>query len=458
MNIQDDYNVLIISFDGVPMSGIVVESIKLAGFLKNSKKRIFMDLGYDIKIDKGNFNKEYKDECSLFGELLELVRVANIFDIPDYNINFLTNVFDAMIRNNKVVEESELRNLKERVDEVSDTLSDSILAFWLKNRIGYLIVENGTIPENIVYTKALYKAIDKYGQQLDLDKFVLWRDHDLMWNSETSAGKYGSPPYEFAIKPVDSPYIKYFTLNQTSKVHLLEWCGYDLDINVLPNSYDFERLASRKNIRHRFGIRKNDVVISRITRIIPQKRLDRDIILIKELNRLFSQDDIKIYLLVAGNTNEDVCHYHQLREMVKNYDVEDYVIFVGSLCHDFYHNTSEFTVEDLIHSADLISFLTSYDYDSYGNPIGEAICQSKCYITTSYEYYDEVYGNKGFLSPVMNISKENDGVPDKAFINEVYALLKDPVNMKRYAEHNYKLGRELLSHRILDDIFFSDKR
>ncbi|MCC8365670.1 hypothetical protein J8V57_05165 [Xenorhabdus sp. PB61.4] len=52
MDIEDDYNVLIISFDGVPMSGIVVESIKLIGFLKNNKKRIFMETRTGVSEEK----------------------------------------------------------------------------------------------------------------------------------------------------------------------------------------------------------------------------------------------------------------------------------------------------------------------------------------------------------------------------------------------------------------------
>lgn len=69
------------------------------------------------------------------------------------------------------------------------------------------------MPENIIYTKALYKSIEKYGLQKNLACFVLWRDHDLMWNSETLSKKYGQEPWYYAIKSIKSKYIKYVTLN-----------------------------------------------------------------------------------------------------------------------------------------------------------------------------------------------------------------------------------------------------
>ncbi|WP_182853178.1 hypothetical protein [Arsenophonus endosymbiont of Aleurodicus floccissimus] len=44
--------VMFISFDTITVSGITVEATKLACYLNNRSFESFVDLGYDIKIDK----------------------------------------------------------------------------------------------------------------------------------------------------------------------------------------------------------------------------------------------------------------------------------------------------------------------------------------------------------------------------------------------------------------------
>ncbi|ENC6733350.1 hypothetical protein ABKZ05_004105, partial [Vibrio navarrensis] len=136
--------------------------------------------------------------------------------------------------------------------------------------------------------------------------------------------------------------------------------------------------------------------------------------------------------------------------------VNSYIKFLGALPHEDIKTESDpICIEDLYFSCNLVSFLTSYDYDSYGNPIGEAVSQQRCYITTSYEYYHEVYGQHGFKAPIMEISAEQDGLPTKEFIVELYEFLNNSKEMKRVAEENFRLGRRFLSSNVTE--FFNIK-
>ena len=92
--------------------------------------------------------------------------------------------------------------------------------------------------------------------------------------------------------------------------------------------------------------------------------------------------------------------------------------------------------------ADLASFLTSYDYDSYGNPIGEAIAARVPYISSRYQLYDTVYGSKGFRAPILQI--DTDDLPTPRFVDEVAELLLDEGRRGEGADSNYRLGEELL--------------
>lgn len=444
---------MFVSFDAVAVSGITVEAMKIAKQLKNRGFRSYLDLGYDIKIDKGNFNKPYNEENGIYRDVFTLVRIDDITSIPNYNISFIEHAHNVLISQKTIISDDEKNVLLQTIEHTAQQLADRIVALWGKLGINNVVVENGTLPENIIYTKALYLAIEHYGQQHDLDNFVIWRDHDLMWNSEKTVMKYGPAPYSYAIKPVKSKYITYVTLNDHLRQKLEAWCNYNVDVKVKKNTYDFSDQKTRYNIREQLNVRKDDILIARTTRIIPQKRLDRDITLVSHLNTLFhnSNSDRRVYLAVAGNENENYDYFQELDTLSQELKVQPYIKFIGALPHECMQSESDaIAIEDLYHSCDLVSFLTSYDYDSYGNPIGEAVSSRRCYITTSYEYYQEVYGQHGFEAPVMAISELQDGLPNQEFINNLFQFINDKEYMSHVAERNFNLGKQVLSNNVID--------
>lgn len=441
-------NIWIISFDGVAISGIITEALKLAAVLKEKGFHILLDLGYDIKTDKGNLGKPYEALRCYFPDWVELARTADIRSLCDYNINFLNFVFREVNSIGKI--NLIFSDLYKRIEKISDELSSNICEYWKRENISYIVVENGTLPENVIFTKALYKAIDIYGRELNLGKFVIWRDHDLMWSSETAVQKYGNEPYHNAVKPVLSPFIQYVTLHDAAAWKLKQWAGADIDLSVLPNTYNFKYCENSGFVRPMLKIKSTDVVLTRPTRIIPQKRIDRDIHLVSHLRQRFAAQGRETYLLVVGDTNENKHCTAALKLLADQLGLTKNILFLGGLPFILEkHNNHELSVQTIILASDAVSFLTSYDYDSYGNPIGEAISLAKCYLTTRYEYYDAVYGDQGYLAPVMEITKYQDGLPDETFIDDVYELLNSPEKMQAYAKFNHQLGQKYLSDQVL---------
>lgn len=449
---------IFISFDAVAVSGITVEAAKIAKSLKMKGIQSYLDLGYDIKIDKGKFNKPYDIEKDIYRDVFKLVRIEDITSIENYNTAFIEYVHNTLINKSLYISDEEVSFLLMKVEKTAEKISDLIVTCWQKLDIGHVVVENGTLPENIIYTKALYLAIEKYGYKNNLDNFVIWRDHDLMWNSEKTIMKYGLPPYTYAVKPVKSRHITYVTLNNDLKKNLEEWCNHNVEVKVKKNTYNFSSVKKRTNIKSQLNIKSDDILIARTTRVIFQKRLDRDIILVSKLNEMFEESNSKkrVFLVIAGDINEDNQCYQNLISLAEKLKVNSYIKFLGALPHEDIKTESDpICIEDLYFSCNLVSFLTSYDYDSYGNPIGEAVSQQRCYITTSYEYYHEVYGQHGFKAPIMEISAEQDGLPTKEFIVELYEFLNNSKEMKRVAEENFRLGRRFLSSNVTE--FFNIK-
>ncbi|GLY15255.1 glycosyl transferase [Kineosporia sp. NBRC 101677] len=441
-----------VSFDGAPLSGVVVESLKLANAFRQRGHRVLLDIGYDIKADKGRFFAPYTDEVTSLPGWVELVRVAGIDSIPWYNAAFVRSTLAGVARG---------QGPGGCYEPVVEALTRRIVATWQQYGVTAVLVENGTLPENIAYSEALYRAIERYGKQLGHERpFVLWRDHDLMWNSEPSTGKYGRPPYPLAPKPRNSPYIRYLALHEEARRRTLEWVPGLRDLQVLPNTFDFENTAVQAGFRETYGIPAEAALIARCTRLIPQKRADREIDLLAKLRHRIH--DRPVYLFLAGDPSEHPATVMSLRAQAERLGVAGQVVFGGRLAPRDVASSHGFSVADLLAEADLVSFLTSYDYESYGNPVGEAVASGVPFLATRYALYDTVYGRKGLQAPVLPISTDDQAPLNDDFVNEVVALLTDPLLRSRVVAHNRRCGQQYFAQsraaEVVEELLTMDVR
>ena len=436
-----------ISFDATPISGLVVEFVKLARIFRARGHRVHLDLGYDIKADKGAFFRRYRDEADMLPGWIVLDRIEDIRQVDGYTPELVAAVLD------EAVGRGDDTRLRPAMDSMATALCARITAKWEELGVSFVVVENGTLPENVVYTSALYQAIEQYGRRHRLGRFVLWRDHDLMWQSEPSSGKYGRFPYPNTPMPVNSPFIHYVALHEEARRRTLEWAPHLRELSVLPNTFRHRRAeVNRRNAGFRadHGIPQHAPLIARCTRIVPPKRIDRDLHLLAALPGA--------YLFVAGDPAEDPAESARLRGLAAELGVGDRVVFGGRLRpYDAEPDRPGYSVRDLLAHATVASFLTSYDYESYGNPIGEAIAAGVPYLTSKYELYQTVYGDKGFLASVLDI--RTDDLPTRPFVDEVAELLTDEKRRAMIAEHNYALGRrhfdEGRAERLLDRLLLA---
>ncbi|GHH27633.1 glycosyltransferase [Lentzea cavernae] len=409
-----------VSFDATAMSGVVVEFLKTAKSFTDRGYRVHLDLGYDIKADKGRFFHGYRHER--VPEWVTLDRVDGVADIAGYDREFVAATLDSVRRDEPP-----------DTDRVTAELADAMVRTWEDRGVELVMVENGTLPENVAYTKALYQAIATYGARHDLGRYVLWRDHDLMWQSEPV--KYGSFPYPATPPMVNSPHVHYFALHEEAKRRTLEWMPHLRNLDVLPNTFTPPSRPGRPDFRRHFGIAPDVGLVARCTRIIPQKRIDRDLHLLALLP--------DTCLFVAGDTEEDPAETARLRALADELDVD--VVFGGVLepCESA---GPGFSVRDLLAHADVVSFLTSYDYESYGNPIGEAIAAGVPYIASRYALYDTVYA--GFEAPVLEILDHD--LPTPEFARQVHELMTNAERRAEVVAHNRQLGTQ--TREVADDL------
>src|SRR4051812_12941310 len=86
-----------VSFDATPISGVVVEFVKTAQLFAERGHDVYLDLGYDIKSDKGAFFRPYGDEATLLPDWLRLGRIAGVEEIDGYDRDFVATVLRDVV-------------------------------------------------------------------------------------------------------------------------------------------------------------------------------------------------------------------------------------------------------------------------------------------------------------------------------------------------------------------------
>ncbi len=447
-------SILGISFDGLGISGIVNELLNAAAALRSTQFRVLIDLGYDITLGR---TRDLND--AFLPSWVEKIRCIGDVHPTGYDANLIDEAYSCVVAGTKMSE-------AKIYDDVIQQLAELMVITFVRENVRFLIVENGTLPDNPLFTEAIYQAISEYGAQQKLGKYVMWRNHDLMWSAEPHL--YGPYPYPGVRKPEESDYIHYFVATEWMRKRMQAWAPSAM-YHVLPNRFfsaELQRERTR-SLRAAFGIPEDSFLIARCTRVIAQKTIERDLRLLHELQLRFvaAGDNRKLYLLVTGPTREEPEEFERLRSLEKTLSIAGQVIWADGLLPfnalrlDPLAESERFSINDLLAEADLSSFLTSYDYEGFGNPPGEAMAMGVPFISTTYELYHEVYGNKGVIAPLLSIDRAtapSDPIPD-FFINWTLRLLTDTNYQDEVSKRNLTLCQRFFSieslQRQLHEIF-----
>ena len=202
-------SILGISFDGLGISGIVNEFVNVANVLRGERYRVLLDLGYDITLgrtrDLGrNYLPSSINSIRAVGDRLPSTYSKELIEEAQDRVTDGTSVGALRI-----------------YDDICRQLAESLLATFERENVRLLIVENGTLPDNPLFTEAIYLAVDEYGARQKLGKYVFWRDHDLMWSVEP--GLYGSYPYPGVRKPEGNQHIHYVVTSEWMRIRVHAW-------------------------------------------------------------------------------------------------------------------------------------------------------------------------------------------------------------------------------------------
>jgi glycosyltransferase involved in cell wall biosynthesis len=440
-------SILGISFDGLAISGIVNEFLNVAAFFRTRGLRVLLDLGYDITVGRT------KDlGYSFLPPWVEPVRSIGYNRPKTYDVDLIEEAI-SLVRNGTTIAAAKV------YDDVCYQLAALLVRTFQQENVRVLVVENGTLPDNPLFTEALYLAIAEYGVKQNLGKYVLWRDHDLMWSAEPHL--YGSYPYLGVRKPQDSQYVHYAVSTAWMRARMLAWAPSG-KFDIIPNRFFSPGLQreSHPSIRAAYGIPQDAYLVARCTRVVPQKCIERDLRFLDVLQARLaaSGDKRRIFLFVTGPTQEDVLEFERLKSLESTLSIAGQVIWADGMLPfspfmiDSNIPAGRFSVGDLLHEANLSSFLTSYDYEGFGNPPGESMAMGVPFIATTYELYHEVYGSKGAIAPLLPIKRyslPSEPISD-AFIVWTLRVLTDAEYRAQIVARNLEVCQRFYSLAALD--------
>lgn len=429
-----------ISFDGLAVSGIINEFLNVADVVRQHHLRVLLDIGYDITMGRTvDLGPAY------FPPWVNLVRSIG----DSHPQGYIPRLVEDVIAH--VVSGKPISAAKEYTD-VCSRLVSALLETFCRQNVRLLVVENGTLPDNPLFTEALYLAIEAYGTHRGFGKYVLWRDHDLMWSAEPHF--FGSYPYPGVRKPDANPYIHYAVATEWMRLRMQAWAP-SAEYEIIPNR--FFRPNTKKTcgqFRSAYGIPEDAFLIARCTRVVPQKCIERDLRLADELQRRLavSGDRRKVFLFVTGPVKEDPQEFERLLTIERQLSLAGQIVWGDGLL-PFNpalipkSNRNHFSVSDLLGEADLSSFLTCYDYEGFGNPPGESMAMGVPFISTTYELYHEVYGSKGAIAPLWPINRSStpaDPIPE-SFIEWTLKVLTDTEYRAQITRRNLEICERFYS-------------
>ena len=301
--------------------------------------------------------------------------------------------------------------------------------------IDLLITENAlSLPMNVPLGLALTEYLAEHGTP------TIAHHHDFFWERRRFL-RSGASDYLRTAFPPTLPCIHHVVINSYAarELALRTGCGAFLIPNVMDFAHPGDGDGYADDLRVELGIDPDAYLILQPTRIVPRKRIERAI----ELVRRLDEHAVLVISHSAGDEGEEYERY--LRDYAGLLGVE--VIFASDRIG--YQRGRDaagrkcYSLADLYRAADLVSYPSLIE--GFGNAFLEAIYYRKALVMSHYEIYFTDIEPQGFQ--VIGF----DNFIDEHTVRQARNALCDREWVAGMVEHNYDLGRRHYSCEVLAD-------
>ena len=323
-----------------------------------------------------------------------------------------------------------------RVDRLKRRLKEQLGAFRGQFGIELLIVENAlALPMHV----PLGLAITEFIAESQIPTIA--HHHDFWWERDRYVGSPADDYLRAAFPPTLAP-IRHVVINSVAERELAYRTG--AKSALIPNVMDFdggpedEEDEYAADLRESIGVREGERLLLQPTRVVPRKRIEKGIELVRRLNA----DCALVVTHDAGDEGEDYPAY--LRELAGLLDVrlltpaERFGVAPGRT------DAGEkiYALKDAYRNADLVAYTSSLE--GFGNAFLETIYHKRPMLMSAYEIFQFDICPKGFKVLCFQ------NFMSRELVNQVESLLNEPDRACEWCEHNFALGKRYYSFDALE--------
>lgn len=391
------------------------------------------------------------------GVSLEAVRWRSILTRLGHKVTFVAGELDRSgilipelhFNNQKVVElhdkvvygKDHFKKVEAEIFEFAGKIEGKLREAFNGHKPDMLIIANClSLPMHFPLAIALTRIIEEFKIP------TIARHHDFWWERKRFL-KSSCFPFFKRWFPPNSPYIKHVTINSITQKELKDKMG--IDSVIIPDTFDYESHRQKdsynRSFKKDFGISKDDIVFLQATRIVPRKRIEISIKLVKKL------DNPNIVLVVAGKVGDEGREYYEeLQKLTSELKVR--VIFAGDYIDFTRRTTGErrkiYSLWDAFVNSDFVTYPSQVE--GFGNQYIESVYFKKPVIITPYPVYKKDIKPLGFKSIEIteNLTVKDLNLVKHYLENEIQLRYRNEV--QKMTETNFILGKKHFSYEATE--------
>ena len=326
-------------------------------------------------------------------------------------------------------------HLLSHVEKWSDMIERRLSRWIIKKKIDVILSENASaLPCQLSMGIAIKKLIKNTGLP------IVTHDHDFHWerglryiSTHPEINQYVDDNFPLLLPDVKHAVINTFGVETFKK-------RFNIDATLVPNVMDFNRIYGVPTPDNQFfmkdiGVKKNEIALLQVTRIVRRKGIETAISLIDKLN------DKKLKLVITGNNYDDENkeYYNELIDQIHALNLSKQVIFASHKILDHKDLSDVYA-----HGRACTYFST---YEGFGNAFVEAVLAKKPIFVNNYKpVYMQDIGSKGFETVMIEDSKLTN---EK--VQKMSDIIYNPERCKEIGEFNFELGKKHFSYDILEE-------
>jgi glycosyltransferase involved in cell wall biosynthesis len=321
------------------------------------------------------------------------------------------------------------------VQSLHNHLKTHLAGFIRDFGIDLLIVQNAlAIPMNVPLGTAITELVAETAIP------TIAHHHDFAWERRRFAISAASDYQRGAFPPV-LPSVHHVVINSAAGRQLALRTG--LSSTLIPNVMDFATPPPSPDgytagLRAELGIDPGRYLILQPTRIIPRKRIERAIELVRRL-------DLPCTLVIshpAGDEGTDYQDYLLEYAHLLGVDLRLASDRIASQRDRTVDDRPVYSLADVYRQADLVTYPSAIE--GFGNAFLEAVYYRRPLVINTYPVYQRD------IRPHEFDVIEFDDLITQETVGRTRSVLQDEALVAAMTEHNYDLGRRHYSYQLLE--------